>query len=263
MICISVHAQDSTLLRLEGNVIESFLKTSIKYPTISIFFNPDLKYVIQGDSSGLFLFERMIPKKSFELMVKIEADGKYMGCRHKLSIDTNNAQNIICREFEISPLITCIDTWILPDLPFEMNKTKFNKYIYFNDREDSLWADSVIIIWSKRFLNNPNYEDQCIEIVSYSDYNERENVSKKRLEYVYKKLIDAGIPPEKLILTNRNKEKRNYYKYRDGCFPYYLVDNQPFIIDQELIKKTENDYDRELYSSLRRVVTFNWKRNKN
>ena len=79
------------------------------------------------------------------------------------------------------------------------------------------------------------------------------------MNLIYDKLIEYGVPSDILVKTNKGKHTREYYKYRDGCHPYYLIKNQPTVIDKEYVDSLSDEDQIQQAHQLRRAVTFKWK----
>lgn len=161
----------------------------------------------------------------------------------------------------MSPSIVCIDTWQLPNIYFEKNSININENFnpLFSDTLTLLPVDSIFKHWVWNLLNNLSANNRKIEIASYSDYDENDSISTQRLNYFYDKLITSGLSKERLLKSNYNKANYNYYKFRDGCFPFYILEKQPILIDKKYIDALTDVNEIEYAKQLRRVITFNWK----
>lgn len=146
---------------------------------------------------------------------------------------------------------------MLPDFVFEKNSTDILYLI--NGRGDSVnvLVDTVMSKWIESWkaeFTKSTWKTKIV-IESFAGYDESNSISRKRLKLIYKKLIDLGISKKVLVKSNRNKRPREYCKYRDGCHPYYLIKNQPVIIDRYYMATLT---DKNI-KHLRQVVTFTWR----
>lgn len=247
---------DSIVVCINGQIIDDTFKTAIRFPEIKIAFADGSSFIEKGDSLGNYFFKNKVRKSSNVALLTIFSK-EYFTANEKVFIDTANSISVINKNINMTPSITCIDTWLFPDLLFKENSIIYNKYIKSSDT--LLLIDSVIADWVKYFLEKRSELEVKIEILSYSDYTENNRISRQRLELIYNKLISLGISPNKLIKKNCNKNPFSYYKFRDGCFPSYALKKEPLVIDKAYIDSLTNKVEKDSVKQLRRIVTFSWK----
>jgi hypothetical protein len=251
---------DSIVFTINGHVLTSESDLLAKYPKVVIRTKKDTYENINGDSLGQFHFCKKIGKDLDYCFVVVDGIDNYKQFYEKIYIDTSKLEYIINHSFTLEPEWICVDTWLMPDIIFAENSIKILKSVNGNGLIDSLCVDTIlnrwINRWKKEFVKS-SWKTK-IEIQAYADYNENAIISKKRLNIIYKKLLDFGIPQKLLRKSNKCMQPRDYYKYRDGCHPYYLVKDKPLLIDEKYINSINDLKNNEEAKQLRRVVTFNW-----
>jgi hypothetical protein len=254
----------SLVLTINGHVLTSEPDLIAKYPKIKIHTKKDTYENIIGDSIGQFHFSKKINKDIDYIFVIIDGIDNYKQFNEKFQIDTSKQEFIINHNFTLEPEWICIDTWIMPDIIFGENSIEILKSINGNGLVDTLCIDTILSSWRNRWRKEFEKVDwkTKIEIQGYADYNEENSISRMRTDFILKKLINLGIPRKILVISNKNKQTREYFKYRDGCHPYYLVQKQPLKIDKIYIDSINDIKDREQAKQLRRAVTFKWIFNK-
>ena len=239
-------------------LIDSYNKKGIPLPEIKVTTFEGIDTLVIGDSLGYILLNLKIKRNQQFLLFDISTKENYYNSKFILPLDTNLSSIKIDTTFEITPQLICTDTWIIPDIFFEFNKSEINQFTKKENSLDSINLDTLMPIWVSNFIANPPFKNVKLELVSFSSYEENDKVSKKRLNKVKQKLINLGFPQEKIILTNKNKEDRIQIKYRDGCYPYYNFENPNLKIDKNLIDLETNQKIAAELKKLRQVVTFNW-----
>ena len=239
-------------------LIDSYNKKGIPLPEIKVTTFEDIDTIVIGDSLGYILLNLKIKRNQQFLLFDISTKENHYNSKFILPLDTNLSSIKIDTTFEITPQLICTDTWIIPDIFFEFNKSEINQFTKKENSLDSINLDTLIPIWVSNFIANPPFKNVKLELISFSSYEENDKVSKKRLNKVKQKLINLGFPQEKIILTNKNKEDRIQIKYRDGCYPYYYFENPNLKIDKNLIDLETNQKIASELKRLRQVVTFNW-----
>ena len=239
-------------------LIDSYNKKGISLPEIKVTTFEGIDTIVIGDSLGYILLNLKIKRNQQFLLFDISTKENYYNSKFILPLDTNLSSIKIDTTFEITPQLICTDTWIIPDIFFEFNKSEMNQFTKKENSLDSINLDTFIPIWVSNFIVNPPFKNVKLELISFSSYEENDKVSKKRLKKVKQKLIKLGFPQEKIILTNKNKEDRIQIKYRDGCYPYYYFENPNLKIDKNLIDLETNQKIAAELKRLRQVVTFNW-----
>lgn len=252
-----VYSQKQTEALINLKIIESESKKTIKFPKVKIKTFQGLDTLVTGDSLGKVLLNLRIKHNHPFLIFHIAKQNHYSS-KFTLALDTNLSSIKIDTTFEITPQLICADTWIIPDIFFEFNKSEINQFTKKENSLDSIDLDTLIPIWVSNFIANPPFENVKLELISFSSYEENDKVSKKRLNKVKQKIINLGFPQKKIILTNKNKEDRIQIKYRDGCYPYYYFENPTLKIDKNLIDLETNQKIANELKKLRQVVTFNW-----
>ena len=246
----------NTSIRLK--LIDSYNKKGISLPEIKVTTFEGIDTIVIGDSLGYILLNLKIKRNQQFLLFDISTKENHYNSKFILPLDTNLSSIKIDTTFEITPQLICTDTWIIPDIFFEFNKSEINQFTKKENSLDSINLDTLMPIWVSNFIANPPFKNVKLELVSFSSYEENDKVSKKRLNKVKQKLINLGFPQEKIILTNKNKEDRIQIKYRDGCYPYYYFENPNLKIDKNLIDLETNQKIAAELKRLRQVVTFNW-----
>lgn len=239
-------------------LIDSYNKKGISLPEIKVTTFEDIDTIVIGDSLGYILLNLKIKRNQQFLLFDISTKENHYNSKFILPLDTNLSSIKIDTTFEITPQLICTDTWIIPDIFFEFNKSEINQFTKKENSLDSINLDTLMPMWVSNFIANPPFKNVKLELVSFSSYDENDKVSKKRLKKVKQKLINLGFPQEKIILTNKNKEDRIQIKYRDGCYPYYYFENPNLKIDKNLIDLETNQKIAAELKRLRQVVTFNW-----
>ena len=239
-------------------LIDSYNKKGIPLPEIKVTTFEDIDTIVIGDSLGYILLNLKIKRNQQFLLFDISTKENHYNSKFILPLDTNLSSIKIDTTFEITPQLICTDTWIIPDIFFEFNKSEINQFTKKENSLDSINLDTLMPMWVSNFIANPPFKNVKLELVSFSSYDENDKVSKKRLKKVKQKLINLGFPQEKIILTNKNKEDRIQIKYRDGCYPYYYFENPNLKIDKNLIDLETNQKIATELKRLRQVVTFNW-----
>ena len=239
-------------------LIDSYNKKGISLPEIKVTTFEGIDTIVIGDSLGYILLNLKIKRNQQFLLFDISTKENYYNSKFILPLDTNLSSIKIDTTFEITPQLICTDTWIIPDIFFEFNKSEIKQFTKKENSLDSINLDTLMPIWVSNFIANPPFKNVKLELVSFSSYEENDKVSKKRLNKVKQKLINLGFPQEKIILTNKNKEDRIQIKYRDGCYPYYYFENPNLKIDKNLIDLETNQKIAAELKKLRQVVTFNW-----
>ena len=239
-------------------LIDSYNKKGISLPEIKVTTFEGIDTIVIGDSLGYILLNLKIKRNQQFLLFDISTKENYYNSKFILPLDTNLSSIKIDTTFEITPQLICTDTWIIPDIFFEFNKSEIKQFTKKENSLDSINLDTLMPIWVSNFIANPPFKNVKLELVSFSSYEENDKVSKKRLKKVKQKLIKLGFPQEKIILTNKNKEDRIQIKYRDGCYPYYYFENPNLKIDKNLIDLETNQKIASELKRLRQVVTFNW-----
>ena len=239
-------------------LIDSYNKKGIPLPEIKVTTFEDIDTIVIGDSLGYILLNLKIKRNQQFLLFDISTKENHYNSKFILPLDTNLSSIKIDTTFEITPQLICTDTWIIPDIFFEFNKSEINQFTKKENSLDSINLDTLMPMWVSNFIANPPFKNVKLELVSFSSYDENDKVSKKRLKKVKQKLINLGFPQEKIILTNKNKEDRIQIKYRDGCYPYYYFENPNLKIDKNLIDLETNQKIASELKRLRQVVTFNW-----
>ena len=239
-------------------LIDSYNKKGIPLPEIKVTTFEGIDTLVIGDSLGYILLNLKIKRNQQFLLFDISTKENHYNSKFILPLDTNLSSIKIDTTFEITPQLICTDTWIIPDIFFEFNKSEINQFTKKENSLDSINLDTLMPIWVSNFIANPPFKNVKLELVSFSSYEENDKVSKKRLNKVKQKLINLGFPQEKIILTNKNKEDRIQIKYRDGCYPYYYFENPNLKIDKNLIDLETNQKIAAELKRLRQVVTFNW-----
>jgi len=252
---------DSLIFSLNGKVITAESNLTAKYPKANIIIDKD-NYIVTGDSLGYFIFNKKIKKGVNQTIIVIDGIENYKQSIFKLPIDTAKDYYKTKFEFKLEPEIICIDTWIIPDIMFEENSDKIIYSVHGNGNTIKLPIDTVLIDWIKRWKKEfaKSTWKTKIDIEAFADYDEDNSISKKRLKLIYNKLIGFGVPSKLLVKSNKNKQDREYFKYRDGCHPYFLVEKQPLIIDKTYIDSINGE--KKQVKQLRRVVSFKWIFNK-
>ena len=239
-------------------LIDSYNKKGIPLPEIKVTTFEGIDTLVIGDSLGYILLNLKIKRNQQFLLFDISTKGNHYNSKFILPLDTNLSSIKIDTTFEISPQLICADTWIIPDIFFEFNKSEMNQFTKKENSLDSINLDALMPMWVSNFIANPPVKNAKLELISFSSYEENDKISKKRLNKVKQKLINLGFPQEKIILTNKNKEDRIQIKYRDGCYPYYYFENPNLNIDKNLIDLETNQKIAAELKRLRQVVTFNW-----
>ena len=249
---------NSSNISISLKLIDSYNKKGISLPEIKVTTFEGIDTIVIGDSLGYILLNLKIKRNQQFLLFDISTKENYYNSKFILPLDTNLSSIKIDTTFEISPQLICADTWIIPDIFFEFNKSEIKQFTKKENSLDSINLDTLMPIWVSNFIANPPFKNVKLELVSFSSYEENDKVSKKRLNKVKQKLINLGFPQEKIILTNKNKEDRIQIKYRDGCYPYYYFENPNLKIDKNLIDLETNQKIAAELKRLRQVVTFNW-----
>ena len=249
---------NSSNISISLKLIDSYNKKGISLPEIKVTTFEGIDTIVIGDSLGYILLNLKIKRNQQFLLFDISTKENYYNSKFILPLDTNLSSIKIDTTFEITPQLICTDTWIIPDIFFEFNKSEIKQFTKKENSLDSINLDTFIPIWVSNFIVNPPFKNVKLELISFSSYKENDKVSKKRLKKVKQKLINLGFPQEKIILTNKNKEDRIQIKYRDGCYPYYYFENPNLKIDKNLIDLETNQKIAAELKRLRQVVTFNW-----
>ena len=252
-----VYSQNQTEALINLKIIESENKKAIKFPEVQVKTFQGLDTLVKGDSLGNVLLKNSFKRNPQYLLLEISAQDHYTS-KIGLPIDSNLTSIKIDTIFEISPQLICADTWILPDIYFDFNKSEMNQFTKKENSLDSINLETLIPNWVSNFIANPLVKNAKLELISFSSYEENDKISKKRLNKVKQKIINLGFPQEKIILTNKNKEDRIQIKYRDGCYPYYYFESPTLKIDKNLIDLETNQKIANELKKLRQVVTFNW-----
>jgi hypothetical protein len=250
---------DSIDFKMYGRVLDDTFKTAVKFPIVTISSSDGNIYEIKGDSSGNYIFQKKISTKANKMEIRVSGK-KQLAAKDKITIDTTKKDVKINRDYYLKPGLICIDTWILPNVYFEKNSLSYYPYVDEDLTLDTLLSiDSIFSDWVKLYLNTKTFQDAKIEIVSYAGYDENDSISMIRADFIYKKLISLGISSDKLIISNYNKDVFQFYKYRNGCHPYYIIEKQPLLIDKNYIDSLTDFKEKKAAEKLRRIVTFNWK----
>jgi hypothetical protein len=253
---------DSVTLKFSGQILyDTVLKKDFYNPQFKVY-NSNFKFAfsVPVDSFGKFSFEKKINSKTENINVTIKCN-KHRTFNEFIYIDSNLRIQYYQKNIQLKEDILCTDKWLLPNIYFEENSINIGKCPYpniYTKEDEVLNFDSLLILTIvnlKRLIEDRNCK---IAIESYSDYYENRTISKVRLDYIYKKLVDVGIPEEKLVRVNHDKDTLEFFRYYDGCFPYSMYESDPLIVDKNYINSFNDNYELERAKQLRRIIIFNW-----
>ena len=228
-------------------------------PTINVYFGKENHIKVIGDSLGNFSIDKVIKSDTNKVFIVIDGIDHYKQKIIKVSVDTLDVFTVY--ELKLDPELICIDTRLPPDIIFNANATNISYLISGTGDSYNMQIDSVLVLWVENWEEEFAKSDWNTKIVikSYADYSENKSLSRQRMNLIYDKLIEFGVPSDILVKSNKGKQPREYYKYRDGCHPYYLIKNQPTVIDKNYIDYLSDEDKIHPAHQLRRAVTFEWK----
>lgn len=237
--------QEVKELNFTFNVISEETNEKVICPIATVYYESGNIIVIDGDSLGKIDIVDTIVTKTDKLYFEVEAEGRYSKVRSNLKLDTSLSYITIDTTIILRPEIICIDSWSLPNLYFKSNLIELDSasQIVFEDCNIKEWIKYIVIPLNCK-----------VELISYVGYSEFDSIGMERLEFVRVKLNKLGLENEDIICFN--KGQNDYYHSRlDGCFPYYLLNKKPLLVNEELVNRIP--LEKEYYESLRRVVIVN------
>ena len=126
-------------------LIDSYNKKGIPLPEIKVTTFEDIDTIVIGDSLGYILLNLKIKRNQQFLLFDISTKENHYNSKFILPLDTNLSSIKIDTTFEITPQLICTDTWIIPDIFFEFNKSEINQ---FTKKENSLDSINLVFLWS-------------------------------------------------------------------------------------------------------------------
>ncbi|MBU0488235.1 MAG: hypothetical protein KKA07_08480 [Bacteroidetes bacterium] len=263
VFCSLSKAQTNSGVTIEfsGQIFfDDSLRKQVFHPYFSASINGETGFSFLVDSSGKYYSKQKVQIMEGEIDFTVHCE-KHFAYRDKIIIERNKRHYTYNKDVYLKEGALCVDSWAPPKIFFQENSLSYAKSpvkdIYH--KEDSIPDyDKLIKEWIKWYLEDMMKSGLGIGIESYADFNENNEISDKRLDFIYSKFVKLGVPPDKIETRNKNMDTLLFYRYFDGCFPYSKIESDPILVDSAYIASYRGKSNFDKARQLRRIILFYW-----